>query len=146
MESKIYHIAQINIAHARHHIDHPEMAEFKNALDRINHLASEQPGYVWKSEEDKTYSPWPEEILPNLSVWQDIESLMSFSYKTEHRDFLIRRQAWFQKLNSSHLALWWIPAGHRPSLDEAKKKIDYLDNHGPSSDAFHFGKTFPPPF
>jgi hypothetical protein len=42
------------------------------------------------------------------------------------------------------MALWWIPAGHIPSIDEAKERLASLEHHGPTQFAFTFRTTFPP--
>jgi len=40
--------------------------------------------------------------------------------------------------------LWWVPAGHIPGVDEAKKRLAHLEEHGPTAFAFTFKKAFPP--
>ena len=42
------------------------------------------------------------------------------------------------------MAMWWVPAGHRPSVDEAKKRLDHLQAKGPTPFAFSFREQFPP--
>jgi len=54
------------------------------------------------------------------------------------------RDEWFSRFERAYLALWWIPAGHRPSVDEAKRRLAHLDQLGPTSFAFTFKVTFPP--
>lgn len=42
------------------------------------------------------------------------------------------------------MALWWVPAAHVPSVDEAKKRIAHLQEHGSTPFAFSFQSPFPP--
>lgn len=142
-----FHLAQINIAWAEHALDAPEMQDFVSALDAINALAEQQPGFVWRFQGSYSTeeSPWPEDILPNLSVWESVEALLDYVYRTDHVAYLKRKGEWFKKMNGPHLALWWIPAGHTPTLSEAKTKLEHLATHGPSPEAFTLAQRFPEP-
>ena len=145
-----YHLAQVNIGKIKAPLDTPTMSGFMNQLDAINALADSAPGFVWRlqtNEGNATYfRPYPEDdcILLNMSVWETIESLRDYVYKTAHAEVMRSRQEWFEKFSGNYLALWWVPAGHIPGIDEAKKRIAYLDAHGPTEFAFTFKKTFPP--
>jgi hypothetical protein len=79
-----------------------------------------------------------------MSVWESIESLRQYVYQTVHAELLRHRHEWFDKFVGTYTALWWVPAGHRPSIDEAKKRLAYLEEYGPSEFAFTFKTTFPP--
>src|SRR5438552_16216312 len=83
-------------------------------------------------------------ILVNFSIWETIEALRTYVYQTAHAEVLRQRREWFEQFTGVYMALWWIPAGHRPSIDEAKKRLAHLDEYGPSQFAFNFKKTFPP--
>jgi len=145
-----YHIAQVNIGKIKAPLDSPTMAGFMNQLDAINALADSAPGFVWRlqtNDGNATYfRPYPEDdrILLNMSVWETIESLKEYVYKAAHADVLRHRHEWFEKFAGNYLALWWVPAGHIPGIDEAKKRIAHLDTHGPTEFAFTFKKPFPP--
>jgi len=145
-----YHIAQVNIGRILAPLDDLEMAGFVTRLDEINALADRSPGFVWRlqtSEGNATYlRPYPEDdrILLNMSVWESIEALKHYVYQTVHAELLRQRREWFEKFSRNYLALWWVPAGHLPGIDEAKKRIAHLDEHGPTEFAFTFKKTFPP--
>ncbi|GAB2829629.1 hypothetical protein GCM10027200_31620 [Lentzea nigeriaca] len=39
-------------------------------------------------------------------------------------------------------ALWWVPAGHRPSVAEAEERLVHLRAHGPSSHVFTLKETY----
>jgi hypothetical protein len=145
-----YHIAQVNIGKIKAPLDSSTMAGFMNQLDAINALADAAPGFVWRlqtGEGNATYfRPYPNDdrILLNMSVWETIESLKDYVYRTAHAEVLRHRHEWFEKFESNYMALWWVPAGHIPGIDEAKKRIAHLDAHGPTEFAFTFKKTFPP--
>jgi len=144
-----YHIAQINIGRIRAELDDPVMAGFVNRLDEINALADASPGFVWRlqtNEGNATYfRPFNDErLLLNMSVWADVDSLRHYVYQTEHRELLRQRHAWFEKLEQVYLALWWVPSGHIPGIDEAKRRLAHLEAYGPSQFAFHFKSIFEP--
>jgi Domain of unknown function (DUF3291) len=149
MVSSPYHIAQVNIAHMRGSLDDPIMAEFVSFLDEINVLADRSPGFVWRLQNEAgnaTYlRPYADDrILFNLSVWQSIEQLKEYVYKSAHGDVMRRRREWFEKFDGMYMALWWVKAGHIPTVEEAKQRLDYLREHGESVQAFTFKNIFPP--
>ena len=142
-----FHLAQINIAKAKQELDSPVMSGFVARLDEINALAERTPGFVWrlKTEEgDATALRVFNDplLIINMSVWQDIETLKAFVYQTAHIEVLRSRASWFDKMDESHLALWWVEAGHEPSLEEAKQKLVLIQRLGPTADAFNFSRTF----
>ena len=142
-----YHIAQINIGRILAPLDTPVMADFMNNLDRINALADETPGFVWRlvGEGNNATSIRPYEddrMLINMSVWENISVLREFVYRTAHAEFLGRRAEWFEKLGAPIMVLWWIPAGQIPTPQEGAAKLDYLEANGPTPLAFTFKKLF----
>jgi len=144
-----YHIAQVNIGRVLAPLDDAVMAGFVGRLDEINALADRSPGFVWRlqtSEGNATYlRPYDDDrVLLNMSVWTSIEALRQYVYHTAHAELLRQRQAWFEKFTSAYTALWWVPAGHIPSIDEAKKRLAYLNDHGPTQFAFTFKMIFQP--
>jgi len=56
-----------------------------------------------------------------------------------------RRREWFHRMAEQHLVLWWIPAGHIPSLDEGLAQLDLLEREGPGPRAFTFRDPHPAP-
>ncbi|MBV8810763.1 MAG: DUF3291 domain-containing protein [Acidobacteriaceae bacterium] len=144
-----YHIAEANIGRLKGALDGPVMAGFVARLNEINALADDAPGFVWRlqtSEGNATYlRPYDDDrILINMSVWETIEALGHYVYRTAHIEVLRRRQEWFEKFAGAYVALWWVPAGHIPTIDEAKKRLAYLDSHGPTQFAFTFKQIFQP--
>jgi len=142
------HIAQVNIARMKGALEDPVMAGFVARLDEINALADRSPGFVWRlqaAEGNVTYlRPYDDDrIIFNMSVWESIEHLKRYVYYSVHVEVLRNRHEWFVKFSGAYAALWWIPQGHRPSIDEAKKRLAYLDAHGPTQFAFTFKQPFP---
>jgi len=139
----VFHIAQINVGRIRAPLDDPMMAGFMARLDELNSLADKSPGFVWRlqtAEGNATYfRPFEDErILLNLSVWETIDALRNYVYRTPHADLLKQRHDWFEQFPGAYLALWWVPAGHVPSIDEAKKRLAHLEKYGPTQFAFTF--------
>ena len=150
MASKHYHLAQVNIGRVVAPMDSPEMAGFVSQLQPINALADRSPGFVSRLQ---TASRNATEILPyddpriniNMSVWESVETLKDFVYKSAHIAPLRDRLKWFEKPVEAHMAMWWIPAGHIPSIQEAKDRIQYRRTHGDTVVAFAFANPFPSP-
>jgi len=142
-----YHLAQINIAHAHASLESEIMTGFVERIDEINTLAEQSPGFVWRLQKEEGYAtsvPAYDDplLLVNMSVWQDLESLKNYVYKTVHVELIQDRSAWFKKMRESHQALWWIPAGDIPSIEDGKAKLDLLQEHGPTEHAFSFARSF----
>lgn len=148
-----WHLAQFNLGVFTHPLDAPEMADFVNALDRINELAEGSPGFVWRLKSDDGESssfvdvPGATDplVAPNLSVWTDVEPLRQFMYKTDHASYLRRRAEWFQKQDGPLAVVWWIPAGTTPTLEDAVRRLDSLRDNGPTEEAWTFRHSFPKP-
>src|SRR5262249_51192204 len=137
------HLAQVNIARMKGPLDSAIMKGFVDRLEEINALADASDGFVWRlqtPEGDATYlRPYDDErIIVNLSVWESVEALKRFVYASAHAQLLKQRREWFEHMAGMYVALWWVPAGHHPSVDEAKQRLAHLDAHGPSQFAFTF--------
>lgn len=143
------HLAQVNIARMRAPLDSPVMEGFVARLEEINALADRSPGFVWRLQTeagDATYlRPYGDDrILFNLSVWESVEALKDYVYRSAHRELLRDRKSWFEQFAGAYVALWWVPAGHVPSVDEAKQRLAHLEQHGPSQFAFNFKSVHAP--
>lgn len=145
----MYELAQLNIAEMRTPLDSPEMADFVGNLDRINALAEQSPGFVWRLKSDEgdatAYRPLGDSVLVNLSVWKDVPSLSQYVYRSAHVEIMRRRREWFDRMKSAYMVLWWVPAGHRPSVDEAIARLEHLRANGPTPAAFTFAQAYGPP-
>ncbi len=145
-----WHIAQLNVGRAAAPLDSPQLADFMNALDEINALGEKSPGFVWRLKSDSgnatdiKLSDDPLFIV-NLTVWENVETLFDFVYRTAHARFMTRRREWFEKPAEAYQVLWWIPAGTIPATTEALARLDHLRKHGPTPHAFTFKQRYPAP-
>lgn len=145
---KKFQLAQINIAQGKAPLDSDIMKGFVDRIDEINQLAEVSPGFIWRLKSDEGYATNIQafddpSMLVNMSVWESIESLKNYVYKSVHVELVRDRDAWFSKMKNVHQVLWWIPAGHIPSIEEGKEKLHHLQENGPSQVAFTFAKNFP---
>lgn len=141
------YLAQVNIARMKTPLEDPAMADFVARLEEINTLADVSDGFVWRlqtPEGDATYlRPYDDDrILFNLSVWTSPETLKAYVYRTAHAELLRDRRKWFEAMSESYLAMWWVPVGHVPSIEEAKERLEHLRVHGPSPYAFTMKQIF----
>jgi hypothetical protein len=145
-----YHLAQYNLARLVAPLDDPLIADFVAALDRVNRLGDCSPGFVWRHQTEDGNSTsirvrGDPLIIINFTVWEDAESLFEFTYRSDHAEVYRRRREWFEAPAEAHLVLWWIPAGHEPTVDEGEERLDYLRAHGPTAHAFTFKQRFARP-
>ena len=145
-----YHLAQLNIARLLAPVDSPQLAEFVARLADINALADAAPGFIWRFQTEDgdatALRPYDDdEIIVNYSVWESPEALRDYVYQGGHAEVMKRRREWFSRMAEAFLVLWWVPAGHRPTMGEAKERLELLRRHGPTPDAFSFRQIFPAP-
>jgi hypothetical protein len=151
MASPRFQLAQVNVARMRAPLTDPLMAGFVAGLEPVNALADGSPGFVWRLREEENgnatgHHPFGDDrLLINLSVWESPETLQHFVYHTLHQEFLKNRRDWFERLAEAWAALWWVPAGHRPDVAEARERLEHLRAHGDTAHAFSFRNLFPPP-
>src|SRR5579862_4357976 len=118
-----HHLAQVNVARMLAPLDSPVMAGFVAQLPVVNAAADRSPGFVWRlstPEGDATAVRAYDDphMLFNLSVWESVESLKEFTYNQGHLAVFRDRAQWFERPAQAHMAMWWIPAGHLPSVEE----------------------------
>ncbi|HJS72985.1 MAG TPA: DUF3291 domain-containing protein [Vicinamibacteria bacterium] len=145
-----HHLAQFNIGRMRGSIDDPVMEGFRSQLDRINAIADASPGFVWRLQTEDgnatAIRAFEDPLMAvNMSVWESLEALHQYVYKSPHVGPLRERGQWFEPLDVPILVLWWIPAGHIPTVEEAKERLAHLHAHGPGPRAFTFRQPFPAP-
>ena len=145
-----FHLAQFNIARLAAPIEAPQIAEFREALDRVNALAEASAGFVWRAtgagfdSEDPATDIDPM-ILANLSVWESAEALAAFAYRSAHGHFVRHRARWFEPNVLPYQAMWWVLAGTLPDRAAAFARLDRLRSLGPTAYAFDFRTRFPAP-
>src|ERR1700756_1790630 len=136
-----HHLAELNIGRIRYDLDDPRMADFTNNLELVNGLAERSPGFVWRYVDDSGNAtntrPYADpRIIVNVSVWESVAALERFVFQTVHQRFYGRRADWFEHFEGPAFVLWWVPVGHRPSMEEAVARLTHLKQHGPSDHAF----------
>ncbi|MEU1203110.1 DUF3291 domain-containing protein [Streptomyces sp. NPDC005813] len=145
----VHELAQVNIARLKAPLDSPPLKDFVEALDPVNAVADAADGFVWRLQSESgnaTDVPvfgddW---LIVNMSTWRDMNALTAFMYQGQHRELLARRREWFERLDEAVTALWWVPAGHRPTVREAEARLLHLREHGPTAHAFTLRTSFPP--
>jgi hypothetical protein len=145
-----FHLAQANVATMRGPLEDPIMEGFRSQLDHINALADGSPGFVWRLQTEagnatgiRAYED--EQILFNMSVWESIEALHAYVYRSDHAGPLRARRQWFVPTTGATVVLWWIPVGSLPTIEEAKERLALLQARGPNREAFTFRSPYPPP-
>ncbi len=142
------HVAQINVARFRLPRDHPANQGFMDALDHVNAMADASDGFVWRlvgdgdgdgnDATDIEAVPGDPNVLINMSVWRDVAALEAFAYRQpDHRKVLARRADWFDEVAPS-FALWWVPVGHIPTVQEGLDRLAQLGREGPGDEVFTF--------
>jgi heme-degrading monooxygenase HmoA len=156
-----HHLAQVNLAYSLAPQDDPLMADFVAQLDAVNALAEQSPGFVWRYKSADTRDPSQREladplVLFNMSVWESVEALHAFTYRSQHAKVFAARRKWFDEWKDRvrtvrelgegmpGVALWWVPAGHIPTPQEGKQKLLVLGRKGPGPEAFTFRQMFTP--
>jgi hypothetical protein len=148
---QLYHLAQVTIALLREPIDSELLEDFVSELEPVNAQADSAPGFIWRLQtEDGDATAVrafdDERFIVNMSVWESIDALGDYVYRnSEHRTVLRKRAKWFHKIAEAHLVLWWVPAGHIPTVQEAEERLAFLRAHGPTPVAFTFKQRFSPP-
>ena len=138
------HLAELNVGRLLAPTDDPRVAEFMNALDRVNGLGRRMPGFVWMMDgsgkpgtgNTDTRIDGDAQYVSNLTVWETVETLEAFVWNTVHRQFYERRAEWFEVLGKMHFVMWWVPVGHKPTLSEALGRLEQIMANGDSDDAF----------
>jgi hypothetical protein len=144
-----YQLAQLNIGRLLPPLDSPQLAGFVARLDEINALADAAPGFVWRFQTEDgnatALRPFADDrMLVNFSVWESAEALHTFVYRT-HVEVMRQRRQWLEQLDQPFTVLWWVPLGHRPTVQEAIERLEHLRRNGPTRDAFTFQQRFSPP-
>ncbi|MEY2450688.1 MAG: hypothetical protein QOD92_262 [Acidimicrobiaceae bacterium] len=141
------HLAQLNVGRLRAPMDDPIIDDFRTNLDPINALAEVSPGYVWRLQDEDGNAtgikPFGDELeIINLTVWESIDALADFTYRSAHKEILRRRREFFEAPNQPIVCLWWIPEGTIPTIEDAISRLEHLRAHGPTPTAFTFRERF----
>ncbi len=144
-----WHLAQYNVAKLIAPLDDQRVAGFVANLQRINTLGDRTPGFVWHLQSasgDSTDVRVDDDplVVVNFTVWESIEALFEYTYHSDHVEMFRRRREWFEHAPRPYLAMWWLPAGHLPSVAEAEERLAHLRADGPTPYAFNFKRRFSP--
>jgi hypothetical protein len=146
-----FNIAEMNVASMRHPVRDPRMADFFGAIDQVNANADAAPGFLWRMPEYLEQSDAIEvggtaNLLVNMSLWRDVDSLRSFTYENhDHLVALRRRREWFLRTDIPNYVLWWVPEGEVPGVADGRRRLALLADRGPGPDAFTFNALQPQP-
>jgi hypothetical protein len=142
-------LAQLNIARMTGvDMNDPIMVDFVAQLDEVNHLAENTEGFIWRLKDEESgnamgFNPFDDvQLIVNMSVWADVAALEGFVFNGRHLEVMRRRREWFQKFGKAYMVLWWIPEGHKPTVEEANERLAFLQNNGSSAYAFDFKHKF----
>ena len=149
MQPITHHLAQVNIGRMRAPLDSSVMADFVALLDEINALADSSPGFVGRLQgqgnDATSLRPFDDDfMIVNMSVWESLDDLRAYVYKSAHTPVMRRRREWFEQFEGAFVALWWVEAGHLPTVGEAKERRLHLNAYGPTADVFTFKQPFAP--
>lgn len=145
-----YHIAQINVGRLIAPLDNPQISGFVRELEPINLIADQSDGFIWRLQSDSgnatdfAYSEDPL-VIVNMSVWASMEALERYVYASRHLEIFKQRRSWFERMDKAHYCLWWVSAGHRPSIAEGRQRLEHYQVHGATDQAFWFSQPFPHP-
>jgi Domain of unknown function (DUF3291) len=145
-----FQLAQVNIGRLLAPIDDPQIAGFVAELDSINALADSSPGFIWRLKSDEgnatdiAYDDDPF-VIVNMSVWTSPDALKDYVYSSRHVEIFKQRRSWFERADKPHYCLWWIPAGHIPTVAEARERLEHYQTHVATQHSFWFSQLYPQP-
>ena len=143
------HLAQLNIAKAKYSLDAPEIKEFMDNLEPINQLAESSKGFVWRLKDESGDATNIQvfddpNMIVNMSVWETVDHLKDFMFRTHHKDFLRRKKEWFKRDPEDTYVLWWVRVGYMPTIEEAVERLMHLRDKGDTAYAFSFKSNYQP--
>lgn len=143
------HLAQYNIIKLKDELDSPIIKEFRDFLAPVNLLAEESAGFIWRLKDEGGASatdietPYEDKLIfVNMSVWEDFESLKAFTYQTVHSYFLKSRKKWSDEIAGQKAVMWYVDQGYVPKVEEAKEKLDLLNEQGATPEAFSMSERY----
>jgi N-acetylglutamate synthase-like GNAT family acetyltransferase len=152
-----YHLAQVNIARMHGNPGTSVMAGLVARIDEMNRLAAQSKGFVWRLPGAEAtfetlrafegyFVPFdPERLFYNLSIWESVEDLRHYVFKTAHAEMLRNKSQWIEHFDRAHLALWWVPAGTIPTIAESTERLRSIFERGATAYAFTFKELHPAP-
>jgi len=141
-------LAEFNIAFLAVELDDPALAPYLEAVGAVISEAEAADGFGWRDQYLAAFddpNPFGPDALATISTWRSLEALRAFTYAGHHRAAFSGRHEWFRNHDAAAVVLWWVDDGHRPDPDEAKARLAFLVENGPSEHAFTFARRFPAP-
>ena len=137
------HLAELNVGKLKYAVDDPRIAGFVDNLARVNAMAERMPGFVWRLVGDGSNDGaldirvFDDPMMAvNMSVWERAEDLEHFVWNTVHKQFYNRKREWFDMMDSHHFVMWPVAEGHIPTVEEARARLEHLNENGNSDHAF----------
>jgi len=147
-----YHLAQFNVARLAEASGSEGNSEFFGVLDAVNAIAEVSPGFVWRLKDESGLSSAyisggdDPQLIINMTVWESVEALTHYAYRSGHGSYFRRRREWFEPaLGVPSTVLWWIEKGTTPTIDDGLARLESLRAAGPSEDGFFINDPKPPP-
>lgn len=150
-----FELAQVNVSRLLAPLDSTLLAPFVAALDEVNAEGDRTPGFVWRLQTETGNATDVEGfgwdiagshgVIVNLTTWTNTQSLSDFIFSGTHLAIMRRRRDWFYPVVEATTALWWVPTGTRPTVDEAEDRVRHLRQHGPTKHAFNLRRHYPAP-
>lgn len=125
----------------------PRVQGFIDRIDAVFAAADAAPGFVsrvpriisadgdgWIPPQRFSDASYHDLIAATLSLWEDPESAIAFSYRGSHGEALRGRADWFAKLNGPNHVAWWRTDQGDPPWSEAVAHFDQVwEGEGPEA-------------
>ena len=111
-------------------------------------IAENWPGFLWIHDDSiiqLSDGYFGKNIAANISVWDSIGSLEGFMKCTEHDHAVNKQDLWFEPMQQESFVLWWVHQSHEPTFQEACERLEWIQNNGPTPDAFNLVTRFEAP-
>jgi Domain of unknown function (DUF3291) len=133
---------------------------FAEAIPETFGAAEQATGFVWRAPPtdrilDEAGKPKriayvaipsfyedPDRVVQTLSVWSDLPSAWNYVYRGTHLSALKQRVEWMEKPVRAQYVLWWASIGAMPTHTDGVKRLELLDQTGPTPEAFTFRQAF----
>ncbi|MFV1999162.1 MAG: DUF3291 domain-containing protein [Acidimicrobiia bacterium] len=147
-----HHLAQLNVARLAEPPGSESNTEFFAVLDAVNAIAEVSPGFVWRLKDESGLSSAyisggdDPQLIINMTVWESVEALTHYAYRSGHGSYFRRRKEWFEPANGiPSTVCWWIEQGTVPTADDGLARLESLRADGPSVDGFFINDPKPAP-
>jgi|TARA_B110000438_G_C15805204_1_gene646973 hypothetical protein len=121
------------------------MLEFYKSLSEVYTLAENHPGFIWRVPDNLVDKQLTNLGFDNLtsstvSTWDNLESLMDYTYNSLHGEYLKRSSEWFKKVEGPQLVIWDVENDAKPTFKEAFERLNHLRINGSTNYAYGWKK------